>query len=273
MPRKRMISPEIWTDPKFVSLSNDATRLLFIGLFSNANDYGKLRGEWWSVRSSIFVMNELSEDKIGVMLEELEKKKLIIRYEINGEKYIKLRSWEKHQTVSHPAKDQFPDPSSGNTPEGIRKSSEQVRLVKGSLEEVKLREVGGVSPEEKPNPKDKEEILNQLVETYFEKHPEARKLFGKVASAAKARDYFEGCLDLRYPSELIEKAIEESKPEEMGPWEILPAKKVKAYLKERTREEISKHELKKLESYEKEAAGTEEGKRRAGMAKKKLGRG
>ena len=268
-----MINPDIWTDPKFTNLSDDTTRLLFIGLFSNANDYGKLRGEWWTVRSMIFPMNELSPNKIEVMLEELEKRKLIVRYKVKDEKYVKLKSWEKHQTVSHPAKDQFPDPPSGNNPESVQRPPQQVRLVKGSLEEVKLGEVGGDSPEEKPKPKDKEKILDHIVKTYFKKHPEARKLFGRVASAAKAREYFEGCLDMRYPSELIEKAIEESKPEEMGPWEILPAKKVKAYLKEKTREEISKHELKKLESYEKEAASTEEGKKRAGATKKKLGRG
>ena len=151
MPRKRMISPEIWTDPKFVSLSDDTTRLLFIGLFSNANDYGKLRGEWWTVRSSIFVMNELSPNKIEVMLEELEKSDLITRYEVKGEKYIKLNNWEKHQTVSHPAKDQFPEPSSnpssGASPEPVEKSPQQGKLSKGKLSKGNIGEGGG-NPEE-----------------------------------------------------------------------------------------------------------------------------
>jgi len=106
-----MISPEIWRDPKFVSLSDDTTRLLFIGLFSNANDYGKLRGEWWNVRSEVFVKSEISENRIKIILEELERKKLILRYLVNGEKYIKLTSWEKHQKVQHPSPDNLPEPT------------------------------------------------------------------------------------------------------------------------------------------------------------------
>ena len=146
MPRKRMISPDIWTDPKFVSLTDDTTRLLFIGLFSNANDYGKLRGEWWSIRSMVFPINELPQEKIESMLGDLEKRDLIARYKVKDEKYIKLANWEKHQIVSHPAKDQFPDPSSGDVPESVQRPPQQlvrVKLVKVKLVKVKLGEYAG----------------------------------------------------------------------------------------------------------------------------------
>lgn len=142
-----MISPDIWTDPKFAALTDDTTRLLFIGLFSNANDYGKLRGEWWTVRSMVFPMNELPREKIESMLEEIEKGDLIARYKVKDEKYIKLTNWDKHQTVSHPAKDQFPDPSSGHTPETLQRPPQQVKLVEVRLREVKLGEYAGTFQE------------------------------------------------------------------------------------------------------------------------------
>jgi len=132
-----MISPDIWTDPKFVSLTDDTTRLLFIGLFSNANDYGKLRGEWWSIRSMVFPINELPQEKIESMLGDLEKRDLIARYKVKDEKYIKLANWEKHQTVSHPAKDQFPEPSSGDVPETLQRPPQQLVRVK-LVREIKI---------------------------------------------------------------------------------------------------------------------------------------
>ena len=141
MPRKRMLEPDIWEDPKIIRLSIGA-RLTFIGLITQANDYGKLRGEAWSVKSKIFPADkDITEETVEEFLNELEKVGLIFRYQNNGEIYIKLRSWEKHQKVAHPSQDVFPDP-----PESLVKASRKshesltLKLSKDKLSKEKRRE-------------------------------------------------------------------------------------------------------------------------------------
>jgi hypothetical protein len=43
MARTRMVKPEFWDDEKLAKVSRDA-RLLFIGLWSNSDDYGVVKG-------------------------------------------------------------------------------------------------------------------------------------------------------------------------------------------------------------------------------------
>lgn len=49
MPRKRMIDPSIWTDEGMAALT-PRQQLLFIGLFSNADDHGSLRASPLAIR-------------------------------------------------------------------------------------------------------------------------------------------------------------------------------------------------------------------------------
>lgn len=110
MARKRNLSPEFWTDPKITKLSRDA-RLLFIGLISNANDYGKLRGTPSTIRSKIFPEDvEVSLETIEDWLNQMAALKLIIRYNIGGEPFVYILNWPKHQPLHNPSKDEFSDP-------------------------------------------------------------------------------------------------------------------------------------------------------------------
>ena len=103
MARKRMINPDFWTDPKIVNLNRNE-RLFFIGLISNSNDQGKLRGEPWGLKAKVFPADtDILKEEVSQWLASLEKAHLIQRYSVNNEQYIKLRGWDKNQKVLHSA--------------------------------------------------------------------------------------------------------------------------------------------------------------------------
>lgn len=109
MGRKRQISPELWTDPKISKVGRDV-RLLFIGLISNANDWGKLRGTPSTIRSKIFPDDDIQVEVLDEWLNELAALGLIVRWNVGGEPFVFIKNWNKHQNVAHPQKDEFPDP-------------------------------------------------------------------------------------------------------------------------------------------------------------------
>jgi hypothetical protein len=131
MARKRMINPDFWTDPKITKLT-PIERLLFIGLISNANDYGKLRGNPGIVRSKVFPTDNITNQEVEDGLNNLENNHLIQQYVINDEELILLTGWNKNQVVQHPSKiDEYPYPvdfvmkDTCNPHEGLHPKSSQ----------------------------------------------------------------------------------------------------------------------------------------------------
>jgi hypothetical protein len=108
-----MISPEIWTDLKFVRLSLPQ-RLLYIGLISNADDDGRLRGEAEYLKMIIFPSDNISPNAIEDMLKHLDG--LIIRYEVNGNWYIQHPNWNKHQYIEKRRPSLLPAPVGYHSP-------------------------------------------------------------------------------------------------------------------------------------------------------------
>ncbi len=98
MARKRMIHPNIWEDPAFNKLSHSA-RILFIGMFSNADDEGYMRADKGSLKRLIFGF----DDNIGEItswIEEIKKNcKNIHFYKVDGEEYAHFTRWEKYQNL------------------------------------------------------------------------------------------------------------------------------------------------------------------------------
>lgn len=97
MARKRMIDPSIWHDENFGKLSITA-RLLFIGLFSNADDHGRIRANDSYIRSTIFMYDDISLTDVRQAVDEVaEKIKTIKSYEVSGNRYIQLLKWSEYQ--------------------------------------------------------------------------------------------------------------------------------------------------------------------------------
>jgi hypothetical protein len=103
--RKRMIDPSIWTNRKFLRLS-DKEKILFIGLFSIADDYGKLWYDLLSIKAAIFPCDNLSQEDLSKAIKKLHDLKLII----SDEKVIKIHGWKHHQSVPKPSSSSIPEP-------------------------------------------------------------------------------------------------------------------------------------------------------------------
>lgn len=98
MPR-RMITPEIWFNEKVASLP-DAGRLLFIGIFSNADDDGRLKASAKFLKAHIFPYDD---DKVCRLVEELRDKCAqagLIRLYTNGtQEFLDIPGWHEHQQI------------------------------------------------------------------------------------------------------------------------------------------------------------------------------
>lgn len=98
MPR-RMIDPKIWFNEKVASLP-DAGRLLFIGIFSNADDDGRLKASPKFLKATIFPYDE---DKTVEHVKELRDKcsalELIRVYSKNSREYLDIPGWGEHQKI------------------------------------------------------------------------------------------------------------------------------------------------------------------------------
>ena len=98
MPR-RMITSEIWFNEKVASLP-DAGRLLFIGIFSNADDDGRLKASAKFLKAHIFPYDD---DKTSKLIKELRDKCAelgLIRLYTNGtQEFLDIPGWYEHQQI------------------------------------------------------------------------------------------------------------------------------------------------------------------------------
>lgn len=98
MPR-RMIDPGIWRNERVGNLP-DAGRLLFIGIFSNADDDGRLKGSPRFLKATIFPYdNNKTDDQIRELRDKCEQLGLIRVYSKNGQEYLDLPGWGEHQRI------------------------------------------------------------------------------------------------------------------------------------------------------------------------------
>lgn len=98
MPR-RLITSEIWTNEKFGRLDKIG-RLLFIGLITNADDDGRIKGSPNFLKAKIFPYdNDVNAEDIDKCLDICHTNKLIARYSVNGDSFISLLGWNEHQQI------------------------------------------------------------------------------------------------------------------------------------------------------------------------------
>ena len=99
MPSRRMIDPEFWQSYSMARLTY-RQRLLFIGLFSNADDQGRLRAHPGLVRALVFPMDEISNDEVATDLEAIAKVGSIVIYQAEDSEsaYIQIVGWWQYQS-------------------------------------------------------------------------------------------------------------------------------------------------------------------------------
>jgi hypothetical protein len=107
MSRIRTIKPEFPQSETVGKLSRDA-RLLFIQLWTIADDDGRARAASRMLASLLYPYDDDARDLIDDWLEELEVKECIRIYEVEGSTYLEIVNWLKHQKIDRPSKSKIP---------------------------------------------------------------------------------------------------------------------------------------------------------------------
>lgn len=107
MARIRTIKPETPQSESMGRLSRDA-RLLFIQLWTIADDAGRMRGVSRALASLLYPFDDDVPALIDGWLTELEREGCIRRYEVNGSHYLEIVNWLKHQKIDRPTPSRLP---------------------------------------------------------------------------------------------------------------------------------------------------------------------
>lgn len=111
MPRIRTIKPEFFRSPPVGALSPEA-RLLFIGMWTEADDEGRLLGSAKHLAGALFPFDEkATAGRVESWIEELVLAHLVVPYVSKGVRYFHIRSWAEHQKINRPTPSKLPDPS------------------------------------------------------------------------------------------------------------------------------------------------------------------
>jgi hypothetical protein len=97
MARGRFVNKTISLDEKVDALPDDTARLLFTWLILHLDCEGRMYGDAQTVKSIVFPRRAIPVKKIEKYLKELDNFGLIFRYSVNGNQYLWMKTFEKHQ--------------------------------------------------------------------------------------------------------------------------------------------------------------------------------
>lgn|GEM_PF-2272199 len=104
MARIRSIKPDFWTDDTLTECSLSA-RLLFIGTWNFADDYGNLDRSAKQIKARVFPVDNIDCEPL---IQELLAHELLIEYSVNDRKYLHIPGFTKHQLINRPSKPVVP---------------------------------------------------------------------------------------------------------------------------------------------------------------------
>lgn len=101
MARIRTIKPKFFDDVKIGRISRDA-RLLYIGLWVFADDIGVVVGDTVWLKSKIFPYDQIQVQQFEKWMNELVINGFICLLSYNGERFIYLPNFTRHQVINKP---------------------------------------------------------------------------------------------------------------------------------------------------------------------------
>ena len=96
--RKRIIDPEFFLNGD-IAKTDYKTRLLYIGLWTLADDYGVLENDIEKIRIQIFPYTRSS---VKTNIDTLVRAKKLIPYTMDEKNYFWIKNFVKYQWFSHP---------------------------------------------------------------------------------------------------------------------------------------------------------------------------
>jgi hypothetical protein len=113
MARIRTIKPEFPQSESMGRVSRDA-RLLFVQLWTIADDAGRARAASRMLASLLFPYDDDAPTLIDGWLDELEREGCITRYQVDGSTYLQIAKWLSHQKIDKPSASKFPSIDEGS---------------------------------------------------------------------------------------------------------------------------------------------------------------
>lgn len=104
MSRIRTIKPEFWVDERLGECSTSA-RLLFIATWTFADDEGNLDRSSKQLKAQAFPYDNLDPEPL---VQELLSHDLLTEYGQNGNKYLHINNFAKHQRIDRKSPPRFP---------------------------------------------------------------------------------------------------------------------------------------------------------------------
>ncbi|QCT21794.1 hypothetical protein FEM41_20110 [Jejubacter calystegiae] len=115
MARSRNIKPGFFTNDELAECSPYA-RLLFAGLWTIADKEGRLDDRPKKVKALVLPFDNVDCDEL---LQQLYQRKFINRYQVNGDGFIQISNWKKHQNPHcKEAASEIPEPVENNDSTG-----------------------------------------------------------------------------------------------------------------------------------------------------------
>lgn len=115
MARIRSIKPEFFTSLTIAQLSFTA-RLTFIGMWTEADDEGRLLYDARLLKGAIWALDERTADDVDSDVRELTEVSLITQYTVGARVYIQINGWKEHQKVNRPSESKYPPPPPVDNP-------------------------------------------------------------------------------------------------------------------------------------------------------------
>lgn len=120
MPRIRSVKPEFFSDRKLARLLSRDARLLYIAMWNQADEHGRLQGDPRFIKGACVPYDDdIDLDRIEELLTEIEGARRARRYEQDGDPYIFLPKLASHQRLEPdkvPSRLPAPPPESDSYP-------------------------------------------------------------------------------------------------------------------------------------------------------------
>lgn len=123
VPRIRYLKPEFFKDEDLAELRFEI-RLFFAGLWGLADKAGRLQDRPKWLKAEIFPYDNVDAEKCLAALAKSKRgsgRPFIHRYEADGQRYIQILGWAKHQKPHHTERDSEIPPAPPLTEKGMEK--------------------------------------------------------------------------------------------------------------------------------------------------------
>lgn len=225
--RIRAVKPDFWRDGDSTGAWPIDEKLVYEGLWSIADDEGRLQWNTRQIRAELFPFPEgalLTRDGASLDLEAVLSRLIAVRrvalYQVEDRWYAWLPNFKKHQKISHPAQSKLPAPpkdiltSPGKLPEGsgnLPEPNHSGKLPEGSSaigREGKGKEGSGVEGSAGERQLHSAPLQPLGLKGDFEKPPSLAELWPRterfrrlVQNTSAAWKMANGGSGLRYPSD------------------------------------------------------------------------